>query len=117
MDREDITPGKIKELPSVSDEQERKEILTQIQRQAIAYPSLIKTGHVLTAIDIHNKMDGIYHVPFGFNDNRVINFICDEETRNLIMGIGERTRVPTINDRIAEARQHDKSQKEDIADG
>ena len=70
MDREDITPGKIRELPSVSDEQERKEILTQIQRQAVAYPSLIKTGHVLTAIDIHNKMDGIYHVPFGFNDNR-----------------------------------------------
>lgn len=98
QDREDITPGNHDTGQGSSSElvataTERQERLTQIMRSSVAFPALIKTGHVIAAIDTLNRMDGLYSVPFGFNDNRVINIICDQETAELIGHIGERTKL------------------------
>jgi len=100
--REDITPtiysGKDgnNHKGLIADPEERKEVLTDILRSKAAFPALIKTGHVISAIDTLNRMDGLYAVPFGFNDNRVINIICDERTKDLIGQIGERTKALAI---------------------
>ena len=100
-EREDITPGHDSNgettpgIPDslIADPQERQERLTQIIRSSVAFPALIKTGHIIGAIDTLNRMDGLYSVPFGFNDNRVINIICDQRTAELISGIGDRTKL------------------------
>ena len=101
QEREDITPGrkdpeKIATSGKIATPEERQERLTEIIRANVAFPTLIKTGHVIGAIDTLNRMDGLYAVPFGFNDNRVINIICDERTKDLIGQIGERTKALTI---------------------
>ena len=107
MEREDITPSPLgypvkddKKL-AIAPVTERKERLTAIMRESLAYPSLVKAGHVIGAIDVLNRMEGLYAVPFGFNDNRVINIICDAKTAGLIEKIGERTR-PSIPQAIVE---------------
>jgi len=102
--REDITPEPGYNGFSKASREEREDTLTRIMRNSAAFPALIKTGHVLTSIDLLNKMDGLYSVPFGFNDNRVINILCDKETSELIANIGERTKTLSIEQRMAEAR-------------
>ena len=96
-DREDITPtiysGTTDNNHKIADAEERKETLTNILRSSNAFPALIKTGHVIHAIDTLNRMDGLYSVPFGFNDNRVINILCDSKTAGLIACAADRTKV------------------------
>lgn len=99
MDREDITPGRLLAPGEpIANPDERKRKLTEIMRSAIAYPSLVKPGHIIGAIDTLNRMDGLYSVPFGFSDNRVINIICDAKTAGLIERIGERTKPLAMGD-------------------
>ena len=99
--REDITPEPGYNGFSKASREEREDTLTRIMRNSAAFPALIKTGHVLTSIDLLNKMDGLYSVPFGFNDNRTINIICDEKTKDLIAGIGERTKALPSGDAVS----------------
>src|SRR4030042_6939714 len=94
--RIDITPGQgeamLSSRESIATVGERKVKLTEIMRQGYAYPALVKAGHVISAIDTLNRMEGLYSVPFGFQDNRVINIICDARTAELIGRIPERTK-------------------------
>ena len=95
--RIDITPRPGQRLEPVATVEERRQRLTEILRVQDAFPALIKTGHIISAIDTLNRMDGLYSVPFGFNDNRVINILCDARTADLIGKMADRTALPAAN--------------------
>ena len=72
---------------SILSKQVRLQLLSQYAKMNL------KRVNPVEAIREMNRMEGIYNVPFGFNDNRVINIICDKRTADLIGQIGERTKA------------------------
>ena len=78
------------QLLEVLSPNQRKERLASLILTPIP-PDKVNAAHVISAIDIYNKMDKLYSEGASYQDNRVINIIVDsEETKRLTEGVAKR---------------------------
>ena len=90
---------------SILSKEERLQLLSQYAKMNP------EKANPVEAIREMNRMEGLYSVPFGFNDNKVINIICDAKTAELLSKIGERTReLPLGSNNTNEVHSEDKTQ-------